>query len=102
MPTLTDLYRHYTAGRPGSDAHQRTIGAQFARLAPRRQRIIAARMANHTLGKIAKKEGITKGSISSVLTAAMERIRKAITGEPRYSVVRTVHREKKAPGPAHR
>jgi len=92
MPTLTDVYRHYTGDL---NAHQRTIGAHFARLEPRRMRIVAARMAGRSMDAIATEEGIGKGSAQSVIQAAMEHIRKAIAGEPRYKSRRTLHRKKK-------
>lgn len=98
MPTLTAIYRHYTGDL---ESHPRTIAAHFAKLEPRRQRIVRDHLKGCSFQRIADAYGISKGSAQSVVSAAMEHVRKAIAGEPRYAGPRSLQRPRKDgfPGP---
>jgi DNA-directed RNA polymerase specialized sigma24 family protein len=75
----------YQAATGDVAAHQRRIDAHLRRLDPRRQRMLKTRAAGATLRQIAAAENISVGSVQSAIDGALERIRKAIAGEPRYN-----------------
>jgi hypothetical protein len=76
-PTLQALYRQVTGD---TNAHQRQIHARFLKQGARRRRIVNARLKHQTLRAIASQEGISHGSVASLLRKAMESIRKSIAG----------------------
>jgi len=81
--TLKALYQQLTGD---TEAHQRRIDAQFRRLPARRQAMIRMRLTGASYEAIGNSHGaINRASAQSVITIAMERIRKAIAGEPRYT-----------------
>jgi DNA-directed RNA polymerase specialized sigma24 family protein len=87
MPTPTTVKAFYAAITGDASTHQRTIDAQFKRLPERRQRVIRARLAGETLKQIAARERVTHGTIASDIKRGIERMRKAIAGEPRFNRV---------------
>jgi DNA-directed RNA polymerase specialized sigma24 family protein len=66
-------------------SHQRRIDGQVRKLDARRRRILRRRLEGATLAQIAAEEGCTHGSAASVIRKAMEAVRKAIAGEPRFN-----------------
>lgn len=80
--TLKALYQQLTGD---TDAHQRRIDAHFRKLPTRRQAMIRMRLTGASYEAIGASYGaINRASARTVITIAMERIRKAIAGEPRY------------------
>ena len=82
--TLKTLYSAMT-GDP--TAHQRRIDAHFRKLDKRRQLFIRSKLLGASYSQIGASAGITAGSAQSAVRSGLERIRKAIAGEPRYNDV---------------
>jgi DNA-directed RNA polymerase specialized sigma24 family protein len=80
--TMKHLYQLTTGDLA---THQRTIAAQVARLDTRRQRILMRAVAGASLRQIAAEEGVSHGSVQSLIRKSLEATRKAIAGEPRYN-----------------
>ena len=80
--TVKQLYQLCTGD---CASHQRRIDAHFRRLDARRQRIIKARIAGTPLRQLAQAEGLSHGTVAKMIRRSMERIRKAIAGEPRFN-----------------
>jgi DNA-binding NarL/FixJ family response regulator len=74
----------YTAVTGDNTSHQRRIDGHLKRMDKRRQRILRRRAQGATLYEIAAEEGVSHGSIQSVILKTCEAIRKAIAEEPRY------------------
>jgi DNA-directed RNA polymerase specialized sigma24 family protein len=83
----TTLKGYYAKVTGDATTHQRTVGAHFKNLQPRRKRIIEARIAGDSLSTIAKREGITHGTVASDIKRGWEAVRKAIAGEPKYNKI---------------
>ena len=81
--TLKDLYRA-TIGE-AETPYQRRIDAQFRRLDARRRRVIQMRLKGKSYEEIGQALGIHRAAASSIVRWSLERIRKAIAGEPRYN-----------------
>jgi DNA-binding CsgD family transcriptional regulator len=84
--TMQQLYQLSTGDRA---SHQRRIDGQVRKLAPRRLRVLRARCTGQSLAEIGAAEGISHGSVASLIRKSMEAARKAIAGEPRFN--RTGH-----------
>lgn len=99
MITLKRLYQ-LTTGDLGT--HQRTIDAQFRQLEPHRQKIVRARLQGLSLANIANQVGhdCSPGTIHDHIHRAMEAIRKAVHGEPRYNRIGRRHQPPKPAAPS--
>lgn len=75
----------YQAATGDTTAHQRRIDGQVRKLDPRRQRILRRRCEGASLSTIGAEEGVTHGSIASLIKKSMEAVRKATAGEPRFN-----------------
>ena len=62
--------------------------------------MIRRRAQGATLYQIAEEEGISHGSVQSVILKAFHAIRKAIAGEPRYTYGHPGRRKKPEESPA--
>jgi DNA-directed RNA polymerase specialized sigma24 family protein len=80
--TIKALYARITGD---TASHQRRIDGHLKRMDPRRQRIMRRRAAGASLYEIAAEEGVSHGSVQSIVLRTCEAIRKAIAGEPRYT-----------------
>src|ERR1700677_3865291 len=79
--TIADLVRNETGEE---QAHHRTIDKHFKSLPKKTQAILRERAAGQTFEEIAKKRSTLRGSIGGVYMRAMQRIKLAIAGAPRY------------------
>jgi DNA-directed RNA polymerase specialized sigma24 family protein len=84
MPTEITVKELYQLCTGDMTAHQRRIDGHLRKLSARRQRIIRARITARRLRDIAQEEGISYGTVQKEIERSMEKIRKAIAGEPRY------------------
>lgn len=81
--TLTHLYRAATGDER---THQRTIHALLQRTVdPRRRKWIHLRITGRSYHAIADSEDLTAATVRSAILSALEAIRKAAAGEPRYN-----------------
>jgi len=86
--TLKALYAEITGDQT---THQRTIDAHFRKLDTNRRTRIRMRCAGSSYHQIAATEGTHAASVRDSIVRAMERIRKAAAGEPRYNHVGRKH-----------
>ena len=83
--TLKAFYAKITGD---ATTHQRTIDAHFRKLDTRRQAIIRARLEGKSLQEIGNQHGgINGATVRETMLRGIERIRKAIAGEPRFNHV---------------
>jgi transposase-like protein len=95
-PRPTTLKRLYQDATGDTRSHQRTIGAAWKRLPDRKRRMIQARIHGKSLSQIALHHQVTPATVSSMIRRALEQMRKAIAGEPRYN---RTGRKRRAPAP---
>ena len=82
--TIKGLYGRIT---DDWETHQRTIDAQLRKLDMRRQSMLRRLALGESYHEIARAEGITAAAARDTMLRAIERMRKAIAGEPRFNHV---------------